>query len=236
MDRTYFAKAIILKREPFRERDSRVAVYTDRSGYLDLVARGTQNIRSKLAGHIEPFNQADIMVIKGRQWDYLGAAAARNTFKNLKVDYDKNKFGGQLLARATQLIKPGISDDLIYNLLTEYLEFLDKSDLKISAEYLSLSVLLKLLSRLGYQPMLDRCVVCGKGIEVKKVLFCPEKGGVICPSCPSNCYSFIVSREGLDLLKDNNRLTLEKILDKNIKKNIELQGVKIISAFYKYNF
>ena len=78
------SKAIILKREAFLENNSRVFIYSQNFGKLDLVARGTQKISSKLAGHIEPLNLCEIMIIKGKQYNYLGSALCENSFLNIK--------------------------------------------------------------------------------------------------------------------------------------------------------
>ncbi|MEA3450032.1 MAG: DNA repair protein RecO [Patescibacteria group bacterium] len=236
MNKTYFLKGIILNRRPLRERDSQVFVYTDRSGYLDLVVRGTQDIKSKLAGHIEPFNQIDMMVIKGKKWDYLGAVTAKNVFKNLKNNSDKLLYSGELFRYLIQLIKPGISDEYIYSLILEYLVLVDNKKLTVSPEYLSRLALLKIISHLGHQPMLGACVLCGKKGISKKIRFNPEKNGIICASCYDSSYSFAVSLETVNQLKENIKLSLSNIINIKINKNIEQESTKIIDAFYKYNF
>ncbi|MFH1822239.1 MAG: recombination protein O N-terminal domain-containing protein [Patescibacteria group bacterium] len=42
MEETYTTKAIVLNRQPFRENDSRVVVYSFEQGKMELVARGTK--------------------------------------------------------------------------------------------------------------------------------------------------------------------------------------------------
>ena len=69
MEETFNTKAIILKREPFWEADTRVVVYSLEKGKLHLIARGTKKISSKLAGHLEPMNFVDLMVVRGKQFD-----------------------------------------------------------------------------------------------------------------------------------------------------------------------
>ena len=236
MNKTYFCKGIILGRRPFRERDSQVFIYTDCVGYLDLVTRGTQDIKSKLAGHIEPFNQIDMMVIKGKKLDYLGAVLNRNVFSNLKNNIDKINYSGDLFKTLIQLIKPGISDEYIYNLILEYLNLINKTKLKNSSEYVSRLALLKFISHLGYQPMLDSCVLCGKKDISQAIRFNPEKGGVVCSSCHDPSYSFAINQDTLDQLKNNIKTSLSEIVNTEVNKNIEQESIKIIDTFYKYNF
>ena len=42
MEETFYTRAIILKRSPWRENDSKVTVYSLERGRLELVARGTK--------------------------------------------------------------------------------------------------------------------------------------------------------------------------------------------------
>ena len=55
MDETYNFEAIVLNRYAFRESDSRVILYSREKGKLELVARGTKKIKSKIS-YIELLN------------------------------------------------------------------------------------------------------------------------------------------------------------------------------------
>jgi DNA repair protein RecO (recombination protein O) len=126
MDETYATKAIVLNRQPFRENDSRVILYSRDRGKLELIARGTKKINSKLAGHLEPLSLSSIMVVRGRQFDYIGGAAAINCFIDLKSDLAKLAAAGQAVKATSELIKTGIDDNYIYLLLLDFLEILNK--------------------------------------------------------------------------------------------------------------
>ena len=117
MNQTYPARAIILDRQAYREFDSRISVYSLRHGRLDLTVRGTKRPRSKLAGHIEPISEVDLMVVKGKQYDYAGSSKMVNAFTTLKGDYDVLIHGGAAMRVLKYLIRSGEADDRIYYLL-----------------------------------------------------------------------------------------------------------------------
>ena len=94
MQTTFHTQAIVLARVDWREHDSRLIVYSPQ-GQLDLIARGTKKPTSKLAGHIEPFNLIDLMVARGRQFDYLAAGLAQTVFAQIKSDVSKQKLAGR---------------------------------------------------------------------------------------------------------------------------------------------
>src|SRR3989338_10081061 len=105
MEVTYKTQGIILRREQYGENDSRVFVYTRNFGKLDLGARGTQKLLSKLAAHIEPLNLGEIMAVRGRQYDYLGSIVSENIFSGLRGDYDKIRAAGEILKLVNDAVK-----------------------------------------------------------------------------------------------------------------------------------
>jgi len=125
MDPTYRTKAIILNRQILQEVDSRVVAYSYDRGKLELVARGTAKISSKLAGHLEPFNLVDLMVITGRGTNYAGAADNLSVAVDIKSDWDKLSAGTYVLKLYERLIKPGVSDKKAFLLLAEFIYWLN---------------------------------------------------------------------------------------------------------------
>ena len=89
MEETYNTTAIITNNEPYREHDSKITAYTIDRGKLELIARGTKKIKSKLAGHLEPASLVNLMVVHGKQYDYTGFADSQNLYINIKNNYDK---------------------------------------------------------------------------------------------------------------------------------------------------
>ncbi len=105
MEATYQIKAIILNRMAFSEDDTKVIIYSQTKGKLELVARGTKKIKSKLAGHVEPITLSDLMVVHGRQYDYVGNAVTQKSFANVKSDLDKLMIVGRIISIFNKIIK-----------------------------------------------------------------------------------------------------------------------------------
>jgi DNA repair protein RecO (recombination protein O) len=184
MEETYSTKIIILNRYDFRERDSKVAVYTEDRGKLNLVVRGTKTLKSKLAGHIEPFNEVDIMVARGRIYDYLAGASTRQAFFVIKSDVDRLEFAGKGVKLFNDLIREGLVDQNLFELLNTFLSELNKKAISFSTvQFIYSSYVLKLFSLLGYSPILDRCVACGKVAVGTSFLFDYKRGGIVCTPC-----------------------------------------------------
>ncbi|MCX6796109.1 MAG: DNA repair protein RecO, partial [Candidatus Falkowbacteria bacterium] len=162
MQETYYTKAIILTREPFREYDSKIITYTLAKGKLELVARGTKKILSKLAGHLEPITLSDIMVIKGKQFNYVGTATSTNTFLQIKKNLEKLTIVGAAIKVFNELIKENEADKDIFSLLGIFLFLVNDNKTNLhQAKLLVIVFKIKLIILLGYQPLLDSCLVCG---------------------------------------------------------------------------
>jgi len=181
------SEALIIKRSDWRESDSRVILYTKKFGKLSLVARGVKKIHSKIAGHIEPMNLVDAMILKGRAFDYLGSAITRDAYLNIKNDLNSLYFVGAALALFDSLVKEESADDdlfdfLIYWLDTVNLNFsplLNKDEGELLYNYFAL----RLLSILGYKPETISCLECHQKIIPGFNYFNLRLGGLVCSTC-----------------------------------------------------
>lgn len=236
MEDTYNIKAIILNRKSFSECDSRVIVYARENGKLELTARGAKKIKSKLAGHLEPFNLVDIMVVRGRRHDYVGAAVSEKCYSNIKNDLAKLAAAGRAVKIIDKLIKPGVADEKVFELLKDYLEALDtvKTDFEIFAAFF----ILKLLADLGHQPELSRCLSCGSKIQPGRNRFDLARGGLVCGWCAKSgdANQLAVSDDGIKLLRLALKYDFKRLAKVKINKKLGGEVEKIINSFFKYSF
>jgi len=187
MTESQSSEALIIRRNDWRENDSRVVLYTRKFGKLSLVARGAKKLRSKIAGHIEPISLVDIMILKGRAYDYLGSAIVKKAYLNIKSDLNALYFVGAALALFDSQVKEEAVDDELFNFFISWLDTVD--DLLISpltkddGELLYNYFAVRLFSILGYRPELYHCLECHKKIEPGANYFNLRQGGLICADC-----------------------------------------------------
>ncbi len=185
MEVTYKTRGIILEREAYGENDSRVFIYTPDFGKLALVARGTQKLSSKLAAHLEPLNFCEIMVVRGKQYDYVGNAISEEVFAGIKDDYAKTAVAGEILKLVNEVTREKQAEREIFLLLKDFLAAvsIEYGPTPIRLYILKFTFILKFISLLGYAPELDKCVVCRKKISGLNNKFNFAKGGVVCQLC-----------------------------------------------------
>lgn len=234
MEETYNLQAFVLNRQPFREADLKVVLYTAEKGKISLIARGGKKSKSKLSPHLEPMNLSSVMAVKGKFFDYAGSAVSRNCFLNIKRDLEKIKFAGQAIAAFNKLVKEDDEEEArdLFDLLKEYLEVFNDYDIDNNLFFSFFT--LKLLAFLGLSPELRNCVQCHKEIITRDSFFDFSKGGLICENC-RQASSFRICDNTIKLLilaTKKDFLSLSKILFDNKNKK---EAIKIIDSFYKYH-
>ncbi|MDD5032228.1 MAG: DNA repair protein RecO [Patescibacteria group bacterium] len=237
MEETYCTETIILNRTDFREYDSRTTVYSEDRGKLDLVARGVKKIKSKLAAHLEPFNLAEIMVVAGKQFDYIGAASSKNCFPNIKGDLAKLAAAGKAVNFFNKLVKAEEADKEIFFLLKDFLEILDSQELKVNGDLWASFFIFKILAQSGYRPELYNCVICNNKITPEKNLFSLSQGGLIGKECSSKRGSDVlaISDDGIKLLRAVAANDLKMLKNLKVSAKLEMEEKNIINYFCQYH-
>jgi len=216
MEETYNIQAIVLKRQDFRENDSKIIIYSLEKGKLELVARGAKKISSKLSGHIEPIGLVRIMAVRGKQYDYVGGAVSKDSFQKIKNDLDKIKSSGEVINIFLKLIKEEEKNLDIYNLIKSFFEIFNRKDFEKN-NFLTSIFLLKLLSYIGYSPELFNCVICKKKIQPNGNKFSISRGGVVCKNCQA--------KDSLTI-SDNSIKIMRFIINNNLEKIIKIKTTK----------
>ncbi len=229
MEETYNLTAIILNRRAQGEGDGRVTVYSLERGKLELTVRGMKKIKSKLAGHLEPLTLGEIMAIRGRQYDYVGAAVSENCYADIKNNLDKLTVAGEAVNIFNKLVKAGQADEKLFNLLKDYLEILNSLD----SGQLNSFFIFKLLSELGYKPELYCCVNCGGKLAPAGLKFDASRGGLVCDKCPAEP-GLTISENSVKLLRLAENCDLKKLVKIKTDKKTEKEARIIMSSFLKY--
>lgn len=195
MARVEHVTGIILERRPLLEHDRRLIVWTRETGKLELVAKGTQKIESKLAGSLEPLTEVRLSLTRGRTDRVISSSIVqswpgiRNELKALAAA----SFAVQAVSRLTQV---GLPDSALFNLLRNCLSSLNEQ----AADKHSVIVrkfLWRLFERLGFRPRLDACVRCNKPLP-DGGYYSAVDGGLVGAECRAQAPdSFLVSPQAV---------------------------------------
>jgi len=245
MQETYTTKAIVLKRYPVRENDSHIVLYSREKGKIDLVARGTNKSTSKLAAHLEPMNLSHFMVVKGRQYDYVGSAVSEKCHGNIKEDLDKLILAGQGVHIFNKLIKSEQKDERIFNALSGFLDLMNDYNIPAKEQACAYGkrlllhfFLYKLMVELGYRPELHLCTSCKARILPDGNYFANSKGGLICGGCVSTIKDkdekINISENCIKILRIASFNDLKNMLKYKISNELSKEVMTIVGSFSNY--
>jgi DNA repair protein RecO (recombination protein O) len=179
--------AIVLRSQPFKERDRLVTFLTEHHGKLTGVAKGA--IHSKrFGGTLDLFACSRFRYKEGQgELVFIEEANLKRDFVELRTKLENISAAGyfaDLILRLTEDRHPARE---VFLLLAHYLYLLEE---KTATFEIVRSFEIKLLERLGWAPVLEECVNCGApffGEELSPedsfVSLAVERGGFLCPHC-----------------------------------------------------
>lgn len=197
-------QGLVLRRQPYREHDLVIGLFSREEGYLELIARGARKAGSKLAGHLEPFTLSEVMVIGGRNKDYAASAINSRAFLDIKTDLVKLELAGQGLSFLLVFLRPGEKEPALFDLAVsslEALEALESGSLALWGAWWRIAFQFRILVLSGYQPNFGtNCAACGKPLEAKtKYVFSLKDFCLYC----QNCEQKVDDRENLLTISKN---------------------------------
>lgn len=180
---TYHARAIVLRRETWRDAARLYTFYTRENGKLLAVGRGTRKLLSKLGPHLEPFTLVDLHLARGRKLDTVCGAILARSPEPLVLD-DRRYAASSFAAEAIDhFVKLGERDEELWHLVESW--YADAAVLPEDRLLPRLSVFVwRFLSHLGYRPKMEECCECGKDLRYEAARFLPMRGSAACRLCP----------------------------------------------------
>ncbi|MCO5184524.1 MAG: DNA repair protein RecO [Anaerolineae bacterium] len=177
-ERTFRTEAIVLRRSDFGEADRLLTLYSREYGKIRAIAKGARKPQSRKTGHVELFMRANYLLAQGRNLHIVTQAELVEPYAPLREDLVRATYA----AYVTELLDKFAPDEevnrTLYQLLTDALaRFALTDNFLLAARHYELH----LLTLVGFQPQLFRCVVSGATIVEEDQFFSVELGGLIAP-------------------------------------------------------
>ena len=84
-NRTFRATAVVLRHVEYGEADRILTLFTLERGKIQAIAKGVRKIRSRKAGHLEPFTRVRLFLDKGR--NLASSQAELGEFPGIRADF-----------------------------------------------------------------------------------------------------------------------------------------------------
>lgn len=193
-------KGVVLRTIDVGEADRILEIFTDDRGKIRAVARGVRKIRSKLAGHLEPFTYVDLLLAKGRgDLPVIAGAKALSHYQGIRTDLDRVAVASYLSELVGKLNADEDVSRQVLSLVRAAFSALEGGyEPRLVADYYQWQA----ITLAGLRPDLYACVECGRKLFPNELAFSPGLGGVLCKGCVAvDPEAIAVSPEAVKLLR-----------------------------------
>ena len=201
--------AVILRHKDWGEADRLLVLYTLELGKVRAVAKGVRKLRSRKAGHLEPFSRTVLLLARGKELWIVTQAEMKEPFQPIREDLVRTAYASYVIELLDRFTYEEGKNTGVFRLLAATLDRIAKEeDPFLCVRYFEM----RLLDLLGFRPNLFNCVECGKQIEPVDQFFSALQGGVRCPKCGPGPGSRPVSMKALRYLRHLQRSTYKVAL------------------------
>lgn len=179
-ERSLRAEAVVLRHSDWGEADRILTLYTRQMGKIKGIAKGARKMRSRKAGHIEPFTHVNLQLARGRDLFIVTQAEAIDPYLRLRDDLVRVGYASYIVELLDRFTYEEDENPSLFRLLADTLSRLNlESDPTLAIRYYEI----RLLDLLGYRPQLFKCANCEAEIQPEDQYFSASQGGVLCPKC-----------------------------------------------------
>lgn len=222
-------RGIIIKEMVYREQDKILTVFTEKEGKVQCIARGVRRPKSPLLASTQVFAYSELVYYPGKTFANLQQAHLIESFYALRNDLTKMALGSYMLDLINNSFEIYQESPQILKLLLHSLYYLSenkaKNDLVIIAAFQ-----MKLVSFLGYRPVLTACMACQK--ETDLLYFDIESSGLVCGNCrQANHYTYRLDQKLCDFLRDLLAYPIKDLKNREIDEVVVLKAMDILEHY-----
>ncbi|MEA4812882.1 MAG: DNA repair protein RecO [Anaerolineaceae bacterium] len=230
--RQFHAQAVVLRHSEYGEADRILTLYTLEYGKMQAAARGVRKIKSRKAGHLEPFTQVAVYLAKGSGLAVISQADAIRTFDGLRANLLKTAYAAYVVELIDRFSYEEAENPLLYKLLVDTLLRLEgEAEPALVIHYYEIH----LLEQLGFRPELQNCVSCGEDIRPENQYFSPLLGGALCAHCrQADHTAWPVSMPVLKYMRHLQRTPWAKLAGLTIPAEVEKDLKSLLERYLTY--
>ena len=182
-------RGIVLRSVDTREADKILTVLTGEQGKLAVVAKGARSRRSRVTAATQFLAYSEMTLTERRGWQILAEANTIELFSGVREDLERLSLASYFAELTDAVTYEDLPAGEILPLLLNALYAL--GTLHYPPAVVKPAFEVKLMALSGFEPLLDRCAVCGAA-EVEEPMLdvvwgtlhcarCPQKGGLSMP-------------------------------------------------------
>lgn len=161
---SFKTEAFVLRRRNWREADQIYDLFTPQEGIINVILKSAAKPGNKLAGHLLPFSKVKVMIGRGRL-DHLAGVSIIKDHSNIRTDLRN-------LSLASSIAELFLNEDHSSQKLAEFVlledifSLINSNSIEVDKKSWLVRIFLwKYLSMAGWQPELDKCLICQNNIN-----------------------------------------------------------------------
>lgn len=231
-ERSQRVEAVVLRHSDWGEADRILVLYTLETGKIRVIAKGVRKLRSRKAGHLEPFTRVALMLARGRDMAIVTQAETLDAYLGLRDDFLKTTYAAHVVELLDRFTFEEGENPAVFRLLVSTLERLQAAyPPEITVHYYRI----RLLDLLGFRPQLFQCSTCAKDIQPLSQFFSAELGGVLCPDCgPKQAGARPISLDALRFFRHFQRSNFPAALKAKLPATLNREMEDLIEYYLTY--
>ena len=176
-------QALVIHALDYGESDRILTLYSQDFGKLKGIAKGARRSKKRFPNALEPLSYCNIIFSrKGRgTLALIEGCDVINHHANIRSDLERTLLSSYLTELVDKFTLEGKKNGDLFGLLLTFLGLVDGG---LCCEALTRFFEIRLLKLAGYEPVLDRCMVCKRPLgEETTYHFIINAGGLRCNNC-----------------------------------------------------
>jgi DNA repair protein RecO (recombination protein O) len=177
------AKGFVLRNRPLGETDRLITCFTLERGRITGVAKGAGKLRSRFGSSLQPLSLIRLMLFgkETRSLYRIDHTDILISFQALRDDWERLRPALYAVDLVDALLPEADSQPRVFTLLHRLLTGIaegEAASLEVSLRVFEA----RLLTLVGYGPLLERCAICRRTAEASGAVS-PDLGGYVCTAC-----------------------------------------------------
>lgn len=186
-------RGFVLKKRKYRETSKLITIFSEKSGKLNLIAKGVRTPKSKTSAVLDPINLIEFVYYDKptRDLQYISSADFIEDYSNIKSDFEKIKVAYLIIELTDIFSHEGQKNEELFNLVSNQLSRLEEG--KVSNYLILNEFLIELCEIAGYPMFTGLCPICNREINLDEQKFTFTRNfGIVCFDCRSSQNSQII--------------------------------------------
>ncbi|MEE8574668.1 MAG: DNA repair protein RecO, partial [Thermodesulfobacteriota bacterium] len=230
----YKTEAVVLNAFDYGESDVIVSLCTRDFGKIKGIAKGGRRSKKRFVATLSPLARIDLHFHHSERSDLnrLEDSKLIDGFNALKTDIERVSIGSYFLELTDEMTREGEPAPELFELLTGFLRMIENTEKPANvARFFEI----RMLSLLGFMPVLDGCVVCNKSSNGERGYFNSERGGLVCKACAVGVRNLIpISMGTAGFLSTASKFSIEKLSRLQPSDSLVSEGERVLGDFIRH--